>query len=398
MAVSHYIKGLYYITHINNVPSILERGILSHSMVEDQQLVFTPIFDSQIVSNCRDRQTPDGQTLWHFANLYFQPRNAILYRVRYENDISDLVIFGIQPSILNKAGLLVSTGNAASYDSTILGAKDGLKAIQQMWGVINQEWWRQEDGSKRKIMAECLVPSLVEPEFIHSIFVANHVAADKVKAILPESNNTPVIPEPHMFFLPNKNIPLTKNLSLIEGDMFFSMAQTLTISVNTVGVMGKGLASRAKYQFPDVYVFYQDLCRRKILQMGKPYVYKREAFLDNELAYDPYTLSHPNSTKWFLLFPTKTHWRENSDINGIERGLQWVLANYKKQKVKSLALPALGCGLGRLKHALSEANGWREVGPLMCKYLSQLDIPVKLYLPREQQLSPEFLSSPFLLN
>jgi O-acetyl-ADP-ribose deacetylase (regulator of RNase III) len=390
MAVSHYIKGLYYITHINNVPSILERGILSHSVVEDQRLVFTPIFDGQIVSNRRDRQTPDGQTLWHFANLYFQPRNAMLYRVRYENKISDLVIFGIQPSILKKSDIFVSTGNAASYDSTILGAKDGLKAIQQMWGVINQEWWRQEDGSKRKIMAECLVPSLVEPEFIHSIFVANHVAADKVKAILPESNKTPVIPEPQMFFLPNQNIPLTKNLSLIEGDMFFSMAQTLTISVNTVGVMGKGLASRAKYQFPDVYVFYQDLCRSKILQMGKPYVYKREAFLDNELAYLPHTLSHPNSKKWFLLFPTKKHWRENSDINGIERGLQWLLAHYKGQGVKSLAVPALGCGLGLL--------AWQQVGPLMCKYLSQLDIPVKLYLPREQQLSADFLSRPFLLN
>ena len=172
--------------------------------------------------------------------------------------------------------------------------------------------------------------------------------------------------------------------------MFFSMAQTLTITVNTVGVMGKGLASRAKYQFPDVYVFYQDLCRRNILQMGKPYVYKREGFLDSELAYDPYTLPHPNSNKWFLLFPTKSHWREDSDIKGIERGLQWVLANYKAQGVKSLAVPALGCGLGRLQ--------WWEVGPLMCKYLSQLDIPVKLYLPTEGKPSAKILSKSFLLK
>ena len=54
--------------------------------------------------------------------------------------------------------------------------------------------------------------------------------------------------------------------------MFFSKMQTLTISVNIVGVMGKGIASRARYQFPDVFVYYQDLCKRKELKMGTPVV------------------------------------------------------------------------------------------------------------------------------
>ena len=51
-----------------------------------------------------------------------------------------------------------------------------------------------------------------------------------------------------------------ENLTLVKGDMFFSGLQTLTVSVNTKGVMGRGLASRAKYQFPDVYIYYQDSC------------------------------------------------------------------------------------------------------------------------------------------
>lgn len=130
--------------------------------------------------------------------------------------------------------------------------------------------------------------------------------------------------------------------------MFFSSMQTLTVSVNTVGVMGKGLASRAKYQFPDVYVVYQDACRSKDLRMGQPYLYKREAFLDNDLADDPLTLSNFNSNKWFLLFATKKHWRENSDRAGIEQGLQWIVDNYQSCAIQSLALPALGCGLGGL--------------------------------------------------
>lgn len=60
--------------------------------------------------------------------------------------------------------------------------------------------------------------------------------------------------------------------------------QTLAVSVNTVGVMGKGLASRVKYQFPDVYVRYQDVCKTRELELGKPYLYKRESSLDSLLA------------------------------------------------------------------------------------------------------------------
>ena len=65
------IKSLYYITHINNIPSILKKGILSHSLIENLKLDFTPIYDSQIVSNRSKRNTPDGKNLWNFANLYF---------------------------------------------------------------------------------------------------------------------------------------------------------------------------------------------------------------------------------------------------------------------------------------------------------------------------------------
>jgi hypothetical protein len=173
--------------------------------------------------------------------------------------------------------------------------------------------------------------------------------------------------------------------------MFFSQMQTLTISVNTVGVMGKGLASRAKYQFPDVYVVYQDVCRQKELQMGQPYIYKRESMIDAELAADPFTLTNPNANKWFLLFATKGHWRNRSDLAGIEQGLRWVEANYKLEGIKSLAVPALGCGLGQLE--------WRDVGPLMCKYLSRLDIDVCIYLPREgeQEIPSQMLTKGVLL-
>lgn len=382
-------KGLYYITHINNVPSILKRGILSHERVEKEHIQFTPIYDAKIVANRREKRAPDGRNLWSFANLYFQPRNAMLYRVVCEKSANDIVFLAVRPDILSRPDIFISTGNAAHSLSDILPAREGRKVISRIKKDIDKEYWTEEDGSKRKMMAECLIPDVVLPEFIQAIYVASHEVAEKMKTLLPQSN-IPVIPEPRMFFQPFRKIDLTSFLSVVDGDMFFSRMHTLTVSVNCVGIMGKGLASRAKYQFPDVYVFYQDLCRKRKLLMGKPYLYKRESSFDYELADEPSTLSNANSETWFLLFPTKQHWRYRADIQGIEQGLKWLWDNYKKKGIKSLSLPALGCGLGRLE--------WREVGPLLCKYLSTLEIPVWIYLPAEREISDKLLSKDFLLG
>jgi hypothetical protein len=102
------------------------------------------------------------------------------------------------------------------------------------------------------------------------------------------------------------------NLQVLEGDMFFSRMQTLTISVNCVGIMGKGLAARAKYLFPDVFVYYNDLCREKRMKLGKPFLYKRDYSLAAQLADEPIEVTESDSGKWFLLFFTKDHWQSTS--------------------------------------------------------------------------------------
>jgi hypothetical protein len=383
------IKSLYYITHIENLPSILERGIFSHQLIEEQSLKFTPIYDVSIVSNRKAKLTPNGKSLWEFANLYFQPRNPMLYRVIHEKGEKELAIIGVQKQAMDAPDVFLTDGNAANDPTSFFTPKEGLKAIYKMWDIIDGEWWNSVDGSKRKIMAECLVPRMISSDLIHTIYVASHAVAEKVRS-LPLPRTFPVVPEPNMFFIPAKHYPISTKLAMVEGDMFFSKCQTLTVSVNTVGIMGKGLASRAKYQFPDVYVTYQDACRKKALKMGKPFLYKREAPFDDELADDPATLSVPNGVKWFLMFATKRHWRDNSDLQGIDEGLQWLVENYKTEGIKSIALPALGCGLGNLP--------WKDVGPIMCRRLSALQIPVFIYLPREREIPIEQLSSEYLLG
>lgn len=383
------IKNLYYITHVDNLPSIVEHGILSHRQIENRSLAYEPIYDKDIV-NIRAGKIVDGEsTLWDFANLYFQPRNPMLYRVLYERGPTDIAIVAVNAEVLYGRGVLVSTGNASSGASDILPSEVGLKEVKANWKIIDSEWWNSADGSKRIIMAECLVPSRVGPESILSIYVASHTAAERVRKMGIPSRIS-VVPEPYMFFRPARRIQVTDKIALGDGDMFFSTMQTLTISVNVVGVMGRGLASRTKYQFPDVYVVYQDACRRKHLKVDKPYLYKREGHIAEEMADEPSTLSPTTSYKWFLLFATKRHWRDNSNLDDIEEGLRWLKANYRDEGIQSLAMPALGCGLGGLE--------WRAVGPVMCRHLREMDIPISIYLPRETNVPQEYLEPEYLLG
>ena len=66
------IKNLYYVTHIENIPSIISHGILSHQLIEDRDIKYKAIYDIEIVGNRKQKKTPDGHSLWDFANVYFQ--------------------------------------------------------------------------------------------------------------------------------------------------------------------------------------------------------------------------------------------------------------------------------------------------------------------------------------
>lgn len=383
------IRELYYITHINNLHSILTQGVFSHEKIEAEGVNPTHIYDADIVSRRNRIMTPDNKSLWSYANLYFQPRNAMMYRVVHEKNARDLAVVGINKQVLSEEGIFITDGNAAHETTQFYYPSKGLGILRQQWSIIRNDWWNRDDGSKRKIMAECLIPGHIKPEYIQSVYVAGNSKMDAIQEIIGNSQVT-VSSEPDMFFQPNSRTRIGDNISLIDGDMFFSNLQTLTISVNLQGVMGKGLASRAKYQFPDVYVAYQDVCRAKRITATRPYLYKRESSLDEELADVGAPLVAPNAIKWFLLFATKRHWKDNSRMDDIEGGLAWVRDNFQKEGIQSLAMPALGCGLGGLD--------WKDVGRLMCQYLHGIDISVAIYLPREHQIEEQYKTETSLLS
>ncbi len=385
-------RELYYITHINNLESIFEHGILSHNQVIERDIKHETIYNPDVVNRRQERLLDNGKTLWDYTNFYFQPRNPMLHTVTNgATNIEDHVVLSISFDVINDPDVLITTGNAAAHLSNILPKDIGLKLLPRIIKSTNLTFWKKQDGTNRKIMAECLVPDFVPPEKITSVFVAAHSVAKKIKPLLP-SPGFSVFCEPHMFFQNSFEQKLSYKLRLVKGDMFFSKNQTLTISVNTVGAMGRGVASRSKQQFPDTYVVFQDLCRRnpndpEKLRMGVPHLYKRELSSAYEMAEDPSLLTHINGGTWFIFFPTKDHFKNKANSKGIEQGLQWIRDNYKRQGIKSLAVPALGCGLGKLK--------WDDVGPMMCQYLD-IDIPVDIHLPLDEEIPKSKMSRKFL--
>lgn len=154
-----------------------------------------------------------------------------------------------------------------------------------------------------------------------------------------------------------------------KGNLFDSGAQTLVNTVNTVGVMGKGIALEFKRRFPEMFADYQRRCSAGQVRLGEPYIWRG--------------LMEP----WIINFPTKEHWRSPSKLADIEQGLAYLAQHVEEWGVTSLAVPPLGAGSGGLD--------WASVGPTLYRHLDQLPIPVLLYAPfdaPDEQATVQFLA------
>lgn len=143
-------------------------------------------------------------------------------------------------------------------------------------------------------------------------------------------------------------------LSYVKGNLFESPAHVLVNTVNTVGIMGKGIAKTFKSVYPDMFKTYQLLCEQRKIDVGKLWLYK-------------------TSNKWILHFPSKKHWRSPSKPEYIKQGLESFRKNYADLGITSVAFPPLGCGNGELDWEM-------QVRPIMEEYLQDLPIDIFIYL------------------
>ena len=149
-----------------------------------------------------------------------------------------------------------------------------------------------------------------------------------------------------------------------DTSIFDSPAKVLACPVNTVGVMGKGLALEFKNRYPDMFDFYVWACENDALKMGEVLLW---GYVDSE----------PDE-KSVMLFPTKIHWRGPSKVEYIEIGLRKIVNSPNIEWLNDgVAFPALGCGLGGLDFE-------SQVKPLMEKYLSDMPFDVYIHLPGKE--------------
>lgn len=131
-------------------------------------------------------------------------------------------------------------------------------------------------------------------------------------------------------------------ITLKKGELLNSEAEALVNTVNTEGVMGKGIALEFKEAFPKNYEKYREACKDGKIETGKMFVFET-----GSLTYPHYIIN----------FPTKKHWRNPSKLEYIKDGLEDLERVIKKLKIKSIAIPPLGCGNGKLN--------WKDVKPLI---------------------------------
>lgn len=134
-------------------------------------------------------------------------------------------------------------------------------------------------------------------------------------------------------------------------DIFAAGTEAIVNPVNCVGVMGKGLAKEFKARYPIMYKNYLEDCKYRRLRIGMCTIYKNSDYL-------------------IVNFPTKDHWKLSSMLFYIDQGLIDLRKIIIKWRVKSIALPRLGCGNGGLKYA--------DVKELIYKHLSDLDCDITI--------------------
>lgn len=143
-----------------------------------------------------------------------------------------------------------------------------------------------------------------------------------------------------------------------SGNLLDSDAEALVNTVNTVGVMGKGIALQFKQAFPENFRAYEAACRHDEIRLGKMFVYHTGKL---------------HSPRLIINFPTKHHWKGKSKIQDVTDGLSDLVQVIRSENIRSIAIPPLGCGNGGLN--------WREVKLLIERAIKGLDVRAFVYVP-----------------
>ena len=154
-------------------------------------------------------------------------------------------------------------------------------------------------------------------------------------------------------------------IKIAKGNLLEARVEALVNTVNTVGVMGKGIALQFKEAFPAMFRDYTMACKTGDVRLGKMHVFDLGGLAGDR--------------RWIINFPTKGHWRERSRLTDIAAGLEDLVDTIRRLGIQSIAIPALGCGNGGLN--------WLDVRPCIeAAFTNLADVNVLLFEPETGNL------------
>jgi hypothetical protein len=187
---------LHCIMPLDNVPSILEHGILSYeraAKLKHRSVAMQPVQDRR-----DQKQVPGGLKLHQYANLYFHARNPMLYKRKDESP--SLCVLSVSTRVLELPGTVIADQNAASdYVRFLHPSQWRLLAFDDIYAMD----WRHPDDPiafwrhKARKCAEVLVAQRVEPHFLIGAHVLNGIAATRLHDL---GFTLPVKLSPELFF------------------------------------------------------------------------------------------------------------------------------------------------------------------------------------------------------
>lgn len=190
------ITELYFITPINNIPSILKLGLLSHERAK--AIPHESIAMDEIQDRREHVLVPGGRPLHQYANLYFSARNPMMFK-RKENHRSNCVLRFL-PSVLDLQNVIVVDQNASSIHARFLPVPAGIEYLDRElifardWRHPDQrEFWRRRSAK----CAEVLVPDMVDSSYIAGFYVSCQEASEKLKSM---AQGLPIAIDPDLFF------------------------------------------------------------------------------------------------------------------------------------------------------------------------------------------------------
>jgi len=169
------VVELHYITPIDNVPSILQHGILSNRLASN--LPHESVAMAEIQVRRINKKIPGAGDLHSYANLYFDAHNPMLSRRREQNDT--ICILRIDANVLDLPSVIVADRNA-STDYVRFSPAAGIESLDKD-KLFARYWTNSQDENERRAhkrlkCAEVLVPNKVEPNYVLGAYVANEKA------------------------------------------------------------------------------------------------------------------------------------------------------------------------------------------------------------------------------